>query len=617
MADKNWFASLFILMILFFAGEIFSAEVKINCVDCHTSSKYKGMYKESVHGNIGCKGCHEDIKSLDRHIIKKEKPSLISCGKCHGEIDKAYRNSFHYLYEDFRCYDCHYEIHTLRPEKGQFKITVAKNCTKCHTNEEYALSGHGAAVMKGNKDSATCSDCHGLHDTKAYHTSTERYILEAREFYNRTCKSCHSDREMMMRNGLSPDTVKYYEETYHGKVQDLGYPTSVAGCADCHTTHNILAKRHPDSAINPKNLTKNCEKCHHGIHPRFAEYKAHPDYKDRKRYPLLYVSFLSMVVLLLVTFAFYWTHTLLWWRKVYWEKHKLEQLGIKPESPFAHEENIQEIRRFSIKDRVMHVLLIISFFGLVITGFPIKYHNEPWAKVIIKIMGGAHNAGLYHRLAAIILIGLFLVAIWRSIRFLFPKGFCKKDRKGWLDRLFGPDSLMPNKQDWRQFKAMVMWFFNKGEYPKFDRWTYWEKFDFLAVFWGMFIIGGSGITLWAPEMASYVYPGWVFNIASIFHSEEALLAALFIFTVHFFNTHLIPTKFPMDPIIFTGSYKLEELWRSRTLEYERLVKEKRLDEFKIKHPGLALKIASSTFGYVSLLIGIIFTFIILWTFFFG
>ena len=118
-------------------------------------------------------------------------------------------------------------------------------------------------------------------------------------------------------------------------------------------------------------------------------------------------------------------------------------------------------------------------------------------------------------------------------------------------------------------------------------------------------------------MTTYVYPGWVFNITSIFHSEEALLAALFIFTVHFFNTHLIPTKFPMDPIIFTGSYKLEELWRSRTLEYERLVKEKRLDEFKIKHPGLALKIASSTFGYVSLLIGIIFTFIILWTFFFG
>ncbi len=618
MSGKKRILILIVLFSIFFlAGETRSANVRVNCVDCHEGAKFKTLYKESVHGNIGCAGCHESFSSLDRHVIKKEKPRLISCGKCHSEIEKAYRNSFHYLYEDFRCYDCHYEIHSLKPEKDNFKIAVTRNCTKCHTNDEYVLSGHGAAVMKGNKDSATCSDCHGLHDTKAYHTSGEAYTLEAREFYNKACKACHSDREMMKRNNISPNAVKYYEETYHGKVQDLGYPTSVAGCADCHTTHNILAQSHSDSAINPKNLTKNCGRCHNNIHPRFAEYKAHPDYKDRKRYPLLYVSFISMVVLLLVTFTFYWTHTLLWWRKVYWEKHRLEELGIRLESPFAHEEGIQEIKRFSAKDRIMHVLLVLSFFGLVVTGFPIKYHSTPWAKILIQIMGGAHNAGLYHRIAATILIGLFLIAVWRCIRFVFPKGFGKQGRKGWKERLFGPDSLMVNGQDWEQFKAMIKWFFNKGEYPKYDRWTYWEKFDFLAIFWGMVIIGGSGITLWAPELASHVYPGWVLNIASIFHSEEALLAALFIFTVHFFNTHLIPTKFPMDPIIFTGSYKLEELWRFRKLEYERLVKEKRLDELKVRHPSITLKIISSMFGHASLWLGLIFTLILLWTFFFA
>ncbi|MCX5815801.1 MAG: cytochrome C [Proteobacteria bacterium] len=618
MTDKSWTIALLLsVFLLMLSGHAYPSNVKINCTDCHDNNKFKTHYKGSVHGNIGCTGCHTSFESLDRHVILKEKPLLVSCGKCHSEVEKAYKNNFHYLYEDFRCYDCHYEIHSLKPEKDNFKIAVTKNCTKCHANNEYVLSGHGAAVMKGNKDSATCSDCHGLHDTKAYHTSSEKYALEAREFYNRTCKSCHSDREMMKRNNLSPDTVKYYEETYHGKVQDLGYPTSVAGCADCHTTHNILAKDHPDSSINPKNLTKNCEKCHHGIHPRFAEYKAHPDYKDRKRYPLLYLSFITMVALLLTTFGFYWTHTLLWWRKVYWEKHRLEELGIKPESPFTHEEGIQEIRRFSIKDRVMHLLLILSFFGLVITGFPIKYHSTPWAKVLIQVMGGAHNAGLYHRAAAIVLIGLFFIALWRCLHFIFPKGFGREGRKGWMERLFGPDSLMPNIHDWQQFKGMVKWFFNKGEYPKFDRWTYWEKFDFLAIFWGMVIIGGSGITLWAPETASYIYPGWVFNIASIFHSEEALLAAIFIFTVHFFNTHLIPTKFPMDPIIFTGSYKLEELWRFRTLEYERLVREKKLDDLKIKHPGISLKLISSMFGHASLWIGLLFTLILLWTFFFA
>ena len=31
-------------------------------------------------------------------------------------------------------------------------------------------------------------------------------------------------------------------------------------------------------------------------------------------------------------------------------------------------------------------------------------------------------------------------------------------------------------------------------------------------------------------------PGWVINIALIIHSDEALLAAGFIFTFHFFNS---------------------------------------------------------------------------------
>lgn len=608
---------LLFLVFLFFSVGAFAASLKIQCSDCHDSERFKTGFKSSVHGNTGCTSCHKSFESLDKHIILKEKPGLISCGTCHSEIEKQYRSSFHFLYEDFRCHDCHYDIHTLKPEKGNFKIAVTKNCTKCHTNDEYVASGHGAAVMRGNQDSATCSDCHGLHDTKAYHTSSEMFMLEAREFYNKTCKACHSNKEMMERNNISPNAVKYYEETYHGKVQDLGYPTSVAGCADCHTAHNILPPSNPASTIHPRNLTKNCGKCHPGIHPRFAEYKAHPDYRDKERYPQLYVSFLLMAALLLITFVFFWTHTLLWWRKVYWDKHILEELGIKHESPFSNKEGNQRIRRFSVKDRIMHVLLIISFFGLVITGFPLKYHGTPWAGAIIRAFGGAHNAGLYHRIAALILIALFLYTLWRCFRFVFPKGSRKEGWRGFKARMFGPDSLMPNANDWHQFKAMVKWFFGKGKPPTFGRWTYWEKFDFLAVFWGMIAIGGSGVTLWAPELASYIYPGWVLNIASIVHSEEALLAALFIFTVHYFNTHLIPSKFPMDTIIFTGSYKLEELWRFRTPEYDRIIKEGRLDNLKVKHPSITLKIISSMFGHASLWFGLLFTLVLLWTFFFG
>ena len=159
---------------------------------------------------------------------------------------------------------------------------------------------------------------------------------------------------------------------------------------------------------------------------------------------------------------------------------------------------------------------------------------------------------------------------------------------------------------------MFKWFFNKGEQPKFDRWSYWEKFDFLAVFWGMAVIGGSGIFLMVPEWTSYLFPGWVLNVAALLHSEEALLAALFIFTVHFFNTHLIPKKFPMDRTIFTGRYSVEELREEREVEYERLLSEHRLQDIKRDHPSIATKLLAAAFGLTALLLGLFLAALIIW-----
>ncbi len=117
---------LFFLVFLFFSGDAYPASLKIQCSDCHDSERFKAEFKNSVHGNTGCTSCHKNFESLDKHIISKEKPALISCGTCHSEIEKQYRNSFHSLYEDFKCYDCHHDIHTLKPEKEHFKIAVAK-----------------------------------------------------------------------------------------------------------------------------------------------------------------------------------------------------------------------------------------------------------------------------------------------------------------------------------------------------------------------------------------------------------------------------------------------------------------------------------------------------------
>jgi len=141
--------------------------------------------------------------------------------------------------------------------------------------------------------------------------------------------------------------------------------------------------------------------------------------------------------------------------------------------------------------------------------------------------------------------------------------FKRRRRVPLKELVFGPNSLMFNGRDVRVFVASVKWFWNKGPRPEYGRWTYWEKFDYLAVFWGIAVIGLSGLMLWFPEFFTKFLPGWLINVATIIHSDEALLAVGFIFTIHFFNTHLRPEAFPMDTVIFTGVVPYDEYKKER------------------------------------------------------
>jgi cytochrome b subunit of formate dehydrogenase len=123
--------------------------------------------------------------------------------------------------------------------------------------------------------------------------------------------------------------------------------------------------------------------------------------------------------------------------------------------------------------------------------------------------------------------------------------------------------VLQDLKDLQDLIANLKYFLYLGPRPALDRWAYWEKFDFLAVFWGMFAIGLSGLMLWFPEWFATFVPGWAFNLATIVHSDEALLATGFIFTVHFFNTHFRPEKMPMDTVIFNGRVSEEEMMEER------------------------------------------------------
>jgi hypothetical protein len=115
--------------------------------------------------------------------------------------------------------------------------------------------------------------------------------------------------------------------------------------------------------------------------------------------------------------------------------------------------------------------------------------------------------------------------------------------------------------------------------------------------------------LWFPELFTAVVPGWVINVATIIHSDEALLAVGFIFTVHFFNTHLRPEKFPMDTVIFTGRMTVEEFRLDKPAEYDALVKQGKLEQYLVEpYPPIVLR-AVRTFGYTALVLGLM---IVLW-----
>jgi cytochrome b subunit of formate dehydrogenase len=235
------------------------------------------------------------------------------------------------------------------------------------------------------------------------------------------------------------------------------------------------------------------------------------------------------------------------------------------------------IHRFDRVDRFLHGFLMLSFLGLAFTGMPLLFSTEQWAWRLARGFGGFESARVLHRMFAVVLITVFVVHLARILRRLV----IAKD----YTILWGPSSMVPQPRDILDMLQHFRWFVGQGPRPAFERFTYWEKFDYWAVFWGMAIIGGSGLLLWFPVPFSRLLPGWMFNIAMLVHGEEALLAVGFIFTIHFFNGHLRPEKFPMDMVIFTGRLTDTELRHERPAEYERLLRHGGLDQLAVPPPS--------------------------------
>ncbi|MBI4849554.1 MAG: hypothetical protein HY808_13435 [Nitrospirae bacterium] len=239
--------------------------------------------------------------------------------------------------------------------------------------------------------------------------------------------------------------------------------------------------------------------------------------------------------------------------------------------------------RFTMNQRIQHIILAWSVVTLVLTGMPLKFSNSAWAPYLYALFGGIKAAPIVHITTGVILLILFVYHIGYLAYVIYKKQILPLKQKEGLSLMkvliiLAKQPLVPNLKDAFDIRDLMKYlFFLTNKRPDGDNFTWKEKFDYWAPFWGMIIIGLSGLIIWNKELATHIVPGWFLNFSLIAHSDEALLAALFLFIWHWYNVHFSISVFPMGTVFLTG-YMSEELMAEEHYEhYVKVMKEAGLE----------------------------------------
>ncbi len=566
------------------------------CTDCHIEQEHElalGVHDPAAPGTPSCTDCHDSahtVRPADAPRTYRGAVQMVEqCATCHADdgaygFDPAqtYHDSIHGdaiyrlgLVQGPLCSDCH-GTHTILPKENPESLlhptNVSDTCGSCHQGivEKYEPSVHGLYVAESPEEAPTCVSCHHSHGIEEVSQAFLTGVI-------RECSDCHLDL------GAS------YLRSYHGKARNLGHD-SVAICSSCHGAHDILPASNPASRISEENLVETCGACHPGANENFVQYIAHVDFMDPDLHPAVFYAFWGMIALLCSVLAFFIPHSVFWFQRT---------LVGRLRNPAPPHRGSRMVRRFSLTHRFTHGLIVVSFLGLVATGFPLKYSETEWAHRLTAVFGGVEMMGLLHRIFAVTTAVYVLIHLWHLAVFFVRD--CPRPRWRYLT---GPDSMLFSWKDVKDFFAMIRWFFWLGPRPRFGRWTYFEKFDYWGEIWGVIIIGGTGVILWWPTFFTQWFPGWVLNVAMVIHSIEALLAASVIFLVHFFNTHLRPEKFPIDMTMWTGQIPEAELKEERPAQYEQLLEANQLEQEIVEPMPLRWRVLGAGLGMAAFAFGI-------------
>jgi cytochrome b subunit of formate dehydrogenase len=572
-----------------------AAEIRESCTRCHRETMID-VSRKSVHAKAGpanelgegtaldCSACHGQVQ---HQLIASSDPrspvhldnQRNTCGACHTKDLATYNESVHSPElvtagptPTATCTDCH-GTHGIyrKPDTRStlFADNVATTCGKCHPGIDDKLQASVHAHRKlmdemAREDSetlkkermATCTACHQRHEPAQLDTAE---ALAHAELADR-CGNCHAS--------LS----SHHMVRHHATLTELGFAPA-AQCADCHGAHEIVALSEASSPLAPANRMQTCRQCHPNAVQNFCDFNPHATYKDAASFPRLHRIHVWIERFTITVLLFFMVHAVLWILRSLF--HVLQHGGHKHTAA-----NQRAIVRFSKPQLLFRFLTMLALLGLAVTGLLVKYADYGWSQTTAGFLGGLKMTGLLHRGFGLLLLGSSVAYIVWLIR--LPKLTGHRD---WKAALFGPDSPVPNRQDLKELGGMLRWFVGMGPKPTFDRWTYWEKFDFWAIISIVVFIGTSGLVIWLPNLFARILPGSALNEAQMIHHEIALMATSFLLAIRYINTHFRPEKFPMDLSVVTGLVSEEHLQRARPRFLERMQQEGRLEKLRTTFPS--------------------------------
>ena len=541
-------------------------------------------HRQGQHARVDCTGCHESSEVV---VIPHQVKTPVDCTRtCHitpaTGVSLRFSHSrvagslYHSVHSQDLLRALEFDAPLLRP--GQ------STCLYCHDQPTFGFEGGIPEGFESHSGGTRCDTCHAeeipLEITYfANHVAARMKPARPVKQLLQVCAVCHSDPKILEQTGQH-DAVASYLHSFHGKASLLG-STDTATCLECHSSetgdqHLIRAKDDPASSTYPVNLPDTCRttQCHPGAPPEMSSAAVHLQLDPGKRTPEFYVAafFVLMTAGVMAVF-FLWVvleslNALM--RPTNPEHQRLVRLA---KHLLAHPQARALLRRMTLHQRLQHWGLAIPFILLVLTGMPIKFAEAHWARSLVDMFGGLSVARMVHRAAGVTLIGVFIYHLIYLLVMLILQ--IRRDRvygrRIPLWKRIATAPLVPTLEDARQFLGLFAYLaFLRPDRPRFGRFNILQKFEYWAVFWGMPVMGLSGLALWGTGPTAEHLSGRALNFAFIIHSDEAYLAFIYIAAIHLFSVIFAPVVFPLSLGTLTGDAPAAELVEGHEAELERI-----------------------------------------------